>query len=406
MNSKNDFFKIKRDAKQNIHPIKLKNGEEYYYALTNLQMSLTGRIGVMFVNTFINEIIQLITNAIALFEEGYFDAAFYSLRESLEISTTAVFFVDDTAENRKEAIKNWKNQGKFPGHIKMIEDLKARAGVFLDIRNKMSSYFQNIAVVKKKIDKYVHKQGYDKFYVVRNNFLKKHNYPEEDLIKDFEEFLIKCIGAAAVFRLAIDPLPILLLDEDIYNRTGQFLTEGYGKNFINKYIGEKYIDEYKKTDIYLENYDAFIKNEAMLPSVVNLIKDEYIDHNKIDEILSQKHLLPINGLTATILVAYTSKVSKIYYAGGLGCYFTSLITNRKKMSWDSSDFTPEKVKENTPYDEVFLTYFKVLDNDYYVEHNESFNQEELTKLNDEITKLDEELKRLDQELIKMYNKLV
>src|SRR6266568_408772 len=404
MSSKNDFITIKRNEKQDIHPIKLENDEEYFSALTNLQLSLTGRLDVMFANTFINEIIQLITNAIVLFEEGYFDAAFYSLRESLELSTTTIFFVDDTEENRKEAIRNWKSEGKFPGHKQMIDELKARTGVFSDIREKMSSYFQDIERVKKRIDKYVHKQGIDKFYVVRNNFVKRKNYPEENLIKDFETFLIKSIGAAAVFRLAIDPLPVLLLDDDIYNRTGQFLTEGYGNNFINKYIGEKYIEEYKKTDIYIGHYDAFINNEEMLPSVVDLVKDEYINTDKIEEILSQKHLLSINDLVAVTLVAHTSKIIKVYCIGGLSWYFTNLKSNRKNTSWSSSDFTPEKVKENTSYDEVFLTHFKVLDEDYYVEHNKEFNQDELKKLKHEVRKLDEELTKLNEELEKLLPK--
>jgi len=395
MSSKNDFFKIKGDLKQNIHPIKLKDKEEYYYAVTNLQMSMTGRIDVMFVNIFFNEAIQLIKNSIVLFENGYFDVAFYSLRESLEISTTAVFFVDSTEENRKETINKWKGQNWFPGYKQMHKEMRERSGTFFDIRSKMSSFFSDMTALKRKIDKYVHKQGYDKFYVIRNNFLKKHNYHEEDLINDFEDFLVKSIGAVAVLRLAVDPLPVLLLDEQIYNRTGQFLTEGYGKNFIKKYIGEKYIDEYKKTDIYIEHYNALINNEEMKPSVISLVKDEYIDDNNIKEILSQKHLLPISGLVASILVANTSKITKVYYGGGLFWYFTNLNTNRKKTSWNSLDFTPEKVKKNTPYDEVFLTHFKVMENDYYVEHNESFNQEELAMLNYEINKLVEEQKKTE-----------
>ena len=406
MSSKNNFITIKKDTIQNIHPIKLTNEDEYLSALTNLQMSLTGRLDIMFVNIFINETIQLITNGIVLFEKGYFDAAFYSLRESLEISTTAVFFVDDIEENRREAIKNWKNQGKFPGQKQMVKELKSRSGSFSDIREKMPTYFENIESVKRKLDKYVHKQGFGKFYVVRNNPLKFNSYPEGDLIKNFEDFLVKSIGAAAVLRLAIDPFPVLLLDDDIYNRTGQFLTEGYGYNFIQKYIGEKYLEEYKKTDIYLGHYNALIKNEEMLPSVVNLVKDQYIDNNKVEEILSQKHLLSINDLVAITLVAHSSKVVKVYCIGGLSWYFTNHNTNRKKMSWNSLDFTPEKIKENTPYDEAFLTHFKVLDEDYYVEHNDKFNQKELSLLNCETARLDIELTKLNRGLEKKYNKSI
>lgn len=402
MNSKNNFITIESQIRQNIHPIKLKDSKEHLSALTNLRTSLTGRLDVMFSNTFINEAVQLIINAIALFEDGYFDASFYSLRESLEISTTTIYFVDDSEENRKASIKNWKKQGKFPGHKQMIKELNARAGTFADIREKMQSYFQDIEGIKKKLDKYVHKQGFDKFYVVRNNPFKTNNYSEEILSSDFELFLTKSISAIAVFRLAIDPLPILLIDEDIYNRTGQFLTEGYGDNFIKKYISNKNVEEYKKTDIYIQHYDALIRNEEMLPSVVDLVKDEYIDRNKIDEILSQKHLIPIDGLIATILISRSSKITKVYCYGGISWYFTNIKSNRKNMSWNSSDFTLEKIGQNTPYDECFLTRFNVYDEDYYVEHNEVFNQKELVNLNHEIRNINSEIVKLDQQLLKRY----
>jgi len=56
-------------------------------------------------------------------------------------------------------------------------------------------------------------------------------------------------GAIAVFRLAVDPFPLLLADEAIYNRTGQLMTEGYAEDFIEKYIGINHIEAYKNRTI-------------------------------------------------------------------------------------------------------------------------------------------------------------
>ena len=60
------------------------------------------------------------------------------------------------------------------------------------------------------------------------------------------------IGAVAMYRLAIDPLPVILMDEDMIMRSGDFVTEPYSEEFVDKYIGLKNIELYKQTDIYQE----------------------------------------------------------------------------------------------------------------------------------------------------------
>ena len=44
-------------------------------------------------------------------------------------------------------------------------------------------------------------------------------------------------------RLAIDAFPVLLMDKNILYRCFDSLTEPYSEEFVNEYIGEKYISE-------------------------------------------------------------------------------------------------------------------------------------------------------------------
>ena len=352
------------------------------FGLMNIEHSWTGRIDALFSNEFFREAVQLIINAITLFEKGYFDCAFYSLRQSLEISTTVVYFVDDTEENRKQEMRKWKNQDRFPMHKQMITDLQNRQFVFADIKDKMALYFQEMEETKQKLNKYVHKQGYDKFYIWQNHPLNK-NKGQEKLISDFNAYLIKCMGAIAVFRLTIDPFPLLLADESIYNRTGQLMTEGYNEDFIQKYIGINHIEAYKQTELYTSSYETLIAAEEMLPSVVNIVKHDYVNRTQIDEILSQKHLLSNHDLVAVALFSYSDKIAKVYCIGGLHWYFTDTQTKRKKMSWSSKDFDILKSgskKYNVKYDEAFLSYISVGEEDYYIEHNEEFSENEINEL--------------------------
>jgi len=378
-----NFDFIHNREAENILPVKLDLKEQYHLDLMNVHQSWTGRVDAMFANGFFREAIQLIINAMALFEKGYFDCAFYSLRQSLEIVTTVVYFVDNE-ESRALQMKKWKNEEAFPMHNQMVNELINRKNVFADIKAKMASYFKEIESTKKKLNKYVHKQGYDKFYISRSHPLNKNK--EEWMIRslsDFENYLVQCIGAIAVFRLAIDPFPVLLSDEQIYNRTGQFMTEGYSADFISKYIGLENINDYKKTELYKETYEYFISTEEMLPSVVNVVKHEFVDRTKIDEILSQCHLLSNRDIIVVGLISYSEKIAKVYCNGGFLWYFTNIETIRTKQSWGSADFkvfADEPSKFNVKYDEAFLSHLKIDEEDFYVEHNEEFLPEEMYSL--------------------------
>jgi hypothetical protein len=380
------FDFIKHKEVENLIPMKLEGKEQYYFDLMNIEHSWTGRIDAMFSNEFFREAVQLIINAIVLFEKGYFDCSFYSLRQALEISTTVVYFVDDSEENRKQELRKWMKQEKFPMHTQMVAELNKRKNAFADIKDKMSLYFEEVEAAKQKLNKYVHKQGFDKFYISRTNHFKEY-IEQSNLTSDFEKFLMKSIGAVAVLRLAIDPVPLLLADDSIYKRTGQLMSEAYSDDFLEKYIGFNHIEAYKHTELYKSYYHSFISHEEMLPSVLEVVKNDYVNKTKIDEIYSQKHLLGDHELVAVALITYSNKIAKVYCFGGLHWYFTDIESKRRKMSWGSADFKVFKngsAKYNAKYDEAFLSHLRILDEDYYIEHNEEFTAAEIEELDNEI----------------------
>jgi hypothetical protein len=168
------FDFIKHKEIENVIPLKLEGKEQYYLDLMNIEHSWTGLIDAMFSNEFFREAVQLIINAIVLFEKGYFDCAFYSLRQAMEISTTVVYLVDDSDENRRQELRKWMNQDKFPMHGQMIAELNKRKNTFADIRAKMSLYFEEVEAAKQQLNKYVHKQGFDKFYVSRKDRFREY----------------------------------------------------------------------------------------------------------------------------------------------------------------------------------------------------------------------------------------
>lgn len=372
-----------------IRPIELHNKKKYYTALSNLEDSWTGRIDAKLVNTFIHESVRLVINSIVLFEKGYIDCAYYSLRQSLEISTTMVYLTELDADKKREALNNWRSQSSFPMYSQMLKFLKNNRNAFSDIKNKMDKYFEKIQEVKQYMNKYVHKQGFNTFYIASNHISSVEN-DTSCVIKDFECCLVSCIGAIAVLRLAIDPFPVLLMDEDIYSRTIDLMTEPYTYEFVKEYIGEEALEAYKSTDVYQDYYQYLMNEEKRHFSVLNVTKNQHIDKERIDEILNQAHLLTKTDFIAVAIADLSEKVANIYFFNGWPYYTTSNRSIRSDLGFHSETFKNIKNSNNhlnVPYNEAFLTYISVDSESFFLEHNEVFELNEYKSLEFQISVL-------------------
>lgn len=375
-----DFTKHRET--QSLVPLKIENKEKYYTDLINLEESWTGRMDAQIGNTFILEAVQLIINSITLFEQGYFDSSFYSLRQSLEVSTTMTYLIDNDKQKRRDELAKWKAQSRFPMYSQMLKMLESNESVFSDIKEKMADYFKVLDLTKQKLNKYVHKQGFNTFYVSKNHLVNLGK-DRVKFIKEYESYLKTCIGAIAIFRLTIDPFPILLNDEEIYIRTGDLLTRGYDNEFIGDYLGEENIEKYKETIAYQESYNSIIQEEAMNDSVTNLVKHQFVDKENIDKILEQKDLIGQHDFIAVILCNFSIKVIQVHCIGGLHTYFSSAKSKRSSWSFSGSRFNSFKENPenyNLKYDEAFISTVEFYNEVYFIEHNDEFNSDELKEL--------------------------
>ena len=364
---------------QNIRSAILSNKEEYYNDLTNIEHSWSGRVDTNIGNAFVMEAEQQLINAIELFELGYFDCAYYSLRSAVEISTTMVFLMDMPDEERETYLDNWKNTKEFPMQGKMIKQLSQDGHIFVDMVAKMPQFFWDAKKLSGELNKYVHKQGLQHFYISRNHPINQSSSLEK-FIKKFEEYLQRCIGVVAVMRLAIDPFPILLMDEEIMYRCFDSMTEPYSDEFVKKYIGEETVEQYKKTDMYTGLYESFINDEKKNEAAFDVMKHQYIDSKRFDEISSQFHLLSKGDAICVLLVEACVKVVKVYRYNGFLMYFTDRKTNRKATSWSGADFkkfAEADKRMNQAYDEAFISVFIFGEEHYYIEHNEVLVRDEI-----------------------------
>ena len=100
-----------------------------------------------------------------------------------------------------------------------------------------------------KMNKYIHKQGFSTMYTMRYSFEGRKIYKEEQLIKFFTYCLKACIGAVAIWRIVINPMPALLNDETIFRKTREMITEPYSDEFIETYIGNDIFELYKQSTL-------------------------------------------------------------------------------------------------------------------------------------------------------------
>ena len=367
--------------KQRISPVSLPNKNELYASILEIDHSMTERLDAGLANIFIFEAAQLLANAIYLFETGYFDSAFYSIRQAIEIATTMMYLSDTKDEDkRKEAIFSWKCEQRFPMTKQMLSNLKTYGDIVANMQEVMPDFFTNLDILYAKINKIVHKQGFDYLFVTRG---APFGSRRKDLTPIFEDTISKAIGIVAVMRLAIDPLPILVKDDEIFNRIFATINRGFSDSFINKFIGKELIEQYKKTDIYINHYEDIMLQEKRFPETTDVVQHQYIDTTKTDRILSQAHLIAIKDIPIIKLFAANSKFCKAYSYDGLKMFFSDKKTVRSKLVFDSRTFQQFKkssVRYNQPYDEAFISVFTVDDEFYYMEHNEALTKQEIFKL--------------------------
>lgn len=364
---------------QHLIPIKIENKDEYYLDLWDVVDSQSGRADIIYSNNFFFEAKNLITNAIVLFEKGYFDCAFYSLRQSIEVSLTIAFLADDNdVKNRSQKHREWNNKEYFPVVSKMTKLLNGRKLNYSDIKDKMSIFFEKLDQEMDRMNKYVHKQGYNTFY--NHKSAEKIN----ELKKDFISSLEMSISAIAIHRLVIDPMPLLLMDEKIYQKSGDMVTEAFSEVFLNKYLSN-YIGQFKETQMYINYYNYFDSKETMSPSVLDIVKNQFVNREKFEEINSQIHLLTIFDRLAVAHFVLSNKISQIHIGPiGLIWYFSDVKSNHISSGFDSNNLNTVKASNqriNYPFDNVFQSYFRVIDEDIFLEHNVPLDDDEIEILN-------------------------
>lgn len=369
----------------NIRPLPLDNVDGYISDINELQLANTGFLHALESNRFFAEACQMLINSLNLYQQGYFDCAFYSLRQSLELSIGSIFLISNP-----EQLEAWKKCENGFESGQMAKYLRENEPNFKEVREKLSLYFEGLREYVKKINKYVHKQGYRSFYGCLGDGC---NYSIEKKVReingDFRLFLEKCIGAVAIYRFIVDPMAWVLADEDLLMRSGDYITEPFSQTFLDKYIGNEIFEILKTTQFYRDIADFLRQKQRQNSAVFQLIHYQGFDRKYFEEMLSQFDLISDIDKIAVSIFMCSSKISQLFL-WGFYWYWSDVKSNRG-MALCIGDLYYSKLFEhavssyNLPFDMAFLSRFKFADEYHYVEHNQPLSAQEIKEIESVLT---------------------
>jgi len=176
---------------------KLPERKELLSYLHNM-MLITGRLDIMYCNAFLTEATQLLINSIFLYEDGYFDCAFYSIRQASEVFNSMLYLSNEDSSE----LEKWNAKERFPIDSKIRNQLEKMVYGYKEIKIILDDYFKHHRELINKCHKIIHKQGFDTFYVAR----LQGNFAYEDDERFFMEVLKYTIGIGIILFVILEPI--------------------------------------------------------------------------------------------------------------------------------------------------------------------------------------------------------
>lgn len=349
-----------------VIPIEIENVDEYYSLIHEISHSDTSKIFAgslshsAHINLLIKEISVLLDNSIRLYEMGYFDNAYYSLRSANELATVMLDLSDKDDFEIQNNFEDFR-QGKYnKWRSTILNELSDNGIVFKEVIDKMPNFKKDISDLLKELNNVVHSNGRENFYCFRF-----HTFDENIHYKKLEEFknhFLDSIKILAIMRLIVDPLPLLLTDDEMYYRCPPIMVHPFSDKMLSV-IGQKSIDEFKKTSTYKSLENWILSFEKQNIAVNEFLNYDFINLDKIDDIYSQKHLIPENKLKILDLCCCTNKIVEIIYGNGIYHFFTSLTKDEYKCNiLDLEELIKINEYYNISYNEIYVSVMNIGDN--------------------------------------------
>lgn len=395
---KNDFENmiIESMRGENKSAIQLPERDKLLLYLHGLLL-ITGRFDVMYCNAFLDEAIQLLTNAIFLYEDGLFDCAFYSVRQAGEVVDSMLYL----SKNGRGTLEKWSAKDRFPMDMKLKEQLEKLSDDYKEIRSLLPEYFAHHDELIKKSHKIIHKQGFDTFYRLRSQLPEKYDFSQNEETKFFIESLKYTIGIVLIIFIILEPISLALSDEDVTLKLNfNLLTNPIDVDYFKEFLAlDGIIDKIKESKFYQEFIANFADKEPMSSAVYSVVREEAWDVEALDEIEQQLDLLNTYERFMFCILKCGIQVSNFYYNGGMSWYFTSIKGNYSRHTFGPNEFDrylePDD-RFNQPCENIYVSAITMYDEPLFLEHNKPLTNDEIEILREIERRGIQELKKLNE----------
>lgn len=322
-----------------------------YCYVDQLADSASGLVSTPSFNQFLLESCQLLANSLDLIHQGYFDAAFYSVRQAGEVILIGTLFSNLEESERKAKYEKWVSLERFPSFSELSKMVRSKDIEYRDLLEQMPEIDELISKLNKRANKYIHKQGHESFYT------KPYEVASESarhIREDFTDYYKTTVKVCSIFRLAVDPFPILLNDPECEYRFPDCMTFEFGQSFIDNCLGNDFVEHYIETDYY-RNWVNAIKSTfpQLKEATYNVSNLHYIDLANIEDILDELDKLTLYEATAVLFTAlFSEKVIAIHITGTLDAFSNSARPSSGLYLSGMSAFAEQLGGVNVPLAEI------------------------------------------------------
>lgn len=372
--------------------------------LINIIKSLfptTGIVQNLFCNSFMLEAVELIKNSIFLYEDGFFDCAFYSVRQSIEIMNNMLLCADDEVR-----LRNWDSKGRFPSDKRVKETLEKHNIAYSEIKTKIPEFFENTNIYLQQANKYIHKQGFDTFYT---SYWRKTDSDRDRCTNLFLKFIKQAIGMVLIMNIALDPLSLALSDPDVEMYIPfDPMTEPIPLWVFEELLSMDILEKIKDTEYYKQLKGYFLSQEELNEATYEVIHYQYFDIHRLKDIEKQSHFLNIEQKLILHILLAGINASYFYPQNySLFGYSTSYKAKIFLNGWSSNQFDEylgKHCKQNIPWHDMFISVFPLFDSYLVIQHNDIFKDEEIHIIETNVNSVNQQYKQLSEEWSSLIDK--
>lgn len=355
-----------------LQPRSLENRNEILRATMDIEMSFTGRMDVIELNVFFMESSKELRNAVRLFEEGIFDAAFYAVRSAVELTRVVTYLSGFEMPTDNDKFDLWRSGGRFPMDSEVRKKLSEICAPYCEVREAVPEFFAKRDGNLKSVNKYIHRQGFKTLYTFNPAQCVRHAQRMDEMAGEFRSFIKGAVAEIIMLRLSIDPYPLLLRDPDVMYRMRDIsMTKPLSDDVVDLFLTPQMVEAYRSTDFYRGEAVKFAQNEPLNQAAYNLHFLNMYSRTASEDVRRQFHLLTVSDRAVAMIFDMLPEATYIVADHGFNLYWADDFDIVRGLSTDSAWTDPRMGSfdySNRPVGRGYATRVKIQDGDYEVHH--------------------------------------